>query len=278
MELKDRELKDRAENIKRVIIVSRYDMDKFEEKEMKEIRPIIRNLFDKSIKQNVMRNRSKIIRNKLKDKIIRDTWTLYETEEEKKERKDLEKKKEHNERLNKDGIIRDIMAHFEQEEDYYELKRVYNFWKNNYMGYESNSDKNRNLSLDENLNKIETYPRDIIINLQNSDKWENQLAIAINFISSKDTEEERVMHSNSDNMKFTSWDDANEVVDELPKSLRSKYQEKLETSMKGSDFIFDSIQLLYYKCHKNFFKRDGSHIDSPDWIKNKKSNKSKKRR
>ena len=278
MELKDRELKDRAENIKRVIIISRYDMDKFEEKEMKEIRPIIRNLFDKSIKQNVMRNRSKIIRNKLKDKIIRDTWTLYETEEEKKERKDLEKKKEHNERLNKDGIIRDIMAHFEQEEDYYELKRVYNFWKNNYMGYESNSDKNRNLSLDENLNKIETYPRDIIINLQNSDKWEIQLAIAINFISSKDTEEERVMHSNSDNMKFTSWDDANEVVDELPKSLRSKYQEKLETSMKGSDFIFDSIQLLYYKCHKKFFKRDGSYIDSPDWIKKKKSNKSKKRR
>ena len=278
MELKDRELKDRAENIKRVIIISRYDMDKFEEKEMKEIRPIIRNLFDKSIKQNVMRNRSKIIRNKLKDKIIRDTWTLYETEEEKKERKDLEKKKEHNERLNKDGIIRDIMAHFEQEEDYYELKRVYNFWKNNYMGYESNSDKNRNLSLDEYLNKIETYPRDIIINLQNSDKWEIQLAIAINFISSKDTEEERVMHSNSDNMKFTSWDDANEVVDELPKSLRSKYQEKLETSMKGSDFIFDSIQLLYYKCHKKFFKRDGSYIDSPDWIKKKKSNKSKKRR
>ena len=278
MELKDRELKDRAENIKRVIIISRYDMDKFEEKEMKEIRPIIRNLFDKSIKQNVMRNRSNIIRNKLKDKIIRDTWTLYETEEEKKERKDLEKKKEHNERVNKDGIIRDIMAHFEQEEDYYELKRVYNFWKNNYMGYESNSDKNRNLSLDENLNKIETYPRDIIINLQNSDKWEIQLAIAINFISSKDTEEERVMHSNSDNMKFTSWDDANEVVDELPKSLRSKYQEKLETSMKGSDFIFDSIQLLYYKCHKNFFKRDGSYIDSPDWIKIKKSNKSKKRR
>ena len=53
MELKDRELKDRAENIKRVIIISRYDMDKFEEKEMKDIRPIIRNLFEKSIKQNV---------------------------------------------------------------------------------------------------------------------------------------------------------------------------------------------------------------------------------
>ena len=225
-----------------------------------------------------MRNKSKIIRNKLKDKIIRDTWTLYETEEEKKERKELEKKKEHNERLNKDGIIRDIRIHFEQEGDYYEPKRVNNFWKNNCMGYESNGDKNRNLSLDEYLNKIETYPRNIIINLQNSDTWEIQLTIAINFISSRDTEEGRVMHSNSDNIKFTSWNDANEVVDELFKSLRSKYQEKLETSMKGSDFIFGSIQLLYYKCHKNFFKRGGSYIDSPDWIKKKKSNKSKKRR
>ena len=57
------------------------------------------------------------------------------------------------------------------------------------------------------------------------------------------------MHSNSDNIKFTHYDDANEVVNELCKSLRSKYQENLETSMKGSNFIFDSVQLLYCKCH-----------------------------
>ena len=37
--------------------------------------------------------------------------------------------------------------------------------------------------------------RDIIINLQNSDEWKIQLIISINFISSKDGEEERVMHS-----------------------------------------------------------------------------------
>ena len=41
--------------------------------------------------------------------------------------------------------------------------------------------------------------------------------------------------------------------------------------MKGSDFIFDSVQLLYYKCHKVNFKRSGSYIDSPDWIKKKKA-------
>ena len=41
--------------------------------------------------------------------------------------------------------------------------------------------------------------------------------------------------------------------------------------MKGSDFIFDSVQLIYYKCHKLSFKRGCSYIDSPDWIKNKKA-------
>ena len=34
--------------------------------------------------------------------------------------------------------------------------------------------------------------------------------------------------------------------------------------MKGSGFIFDSVQLMYYKCHNVNFKRNGSYIDSPD--------------
>ena len=102
MEMKDRELREREEKIKREIIMPKDDMDKFEEQEMKKIKPIKRNLFDKLIKQNVIRNKRKIIRDKLKDKIIKDklidkiindNWTPFETEEEKKERKELEKKR-----------------------------------------------------------------------------------------------------------------------------------------------------------------------------------------
>ena len=55
--------------------------------------------------------------------------------------------------------------------------------------------KNINLPLDEYLNKIRPYSRNIIIDLQNLDMWKIQLITAINFISSKDAEEERVMHS-----------------------------------------------------------------------------------
>ena len=41
--------------------------------------------------------------------------------------------------------------------------------------------------------------------------------------------------------------------------------------MRGSDFIFDSVQLMYYKCHKVNLKHGGSYIDFPDWIKKKKA-------
>ena len=112
--------------------------------------------------------------------------------------------------------------------------------------------------------------RDIIIDLQSSDTWKIHLIIAINFIFSKDTEEERVMHSTSVNIKFTPYNNENEVVNELFDLLRLKYQDNLNTSMRGSDFIFDSVQLMYYKCHKVNYKRVGSYIDSPNRIKNKK--------
>ena len=89
--------------------------------------------------------------------------TLFETEEEKKERKKLVRK--NNDRLIKDSIVRDIRTLFEQEDDadYFERNRVSNFLSNNYIEYESNGDRNKNLSLDRYLDKIEPYLRDVII-------------------------------------------------------------------------------------------------------------------
>ena len=41
--------------------------------------------------------------------------------------------------------------------------------------------------------------------------------------------------------------------------------------MRKSDFNFDSVQLMYCECHKINFRRSGSYIDSPYWIKKKKT-------
>ena len=152
------------------------------------------------------------------------------------------KKKKHNERIIKDRIIRDIRTLFEQE-DYYEHKSVSNFWDNNYIEYELNGDKNRNLSFDEYL-KIKHYLMNIIINLENYDAWKIQLTIAINFISSKDAGEERLMHSSSGNIKLKPYSGVNDIIDKREVDC-SRYQKKLEISMERSDFIFDLVQLMY---------------------------------
>ena len=114
--------------------------------------------------------------------------------------------------------------------------------------------------------------RDIIINLQKSDTRKIRIIIVINFISSKYVDEERVMHSKSNNIEFMLYDNANEVVNEIFQSFLSRYQIGLETSMRGGDFIFDSVQLMYYNCLKLNFRCGGSYIDSPDQIEKKKSN------
>ena len=41
--------------------------------------------------------------------------------------------------------------------------------------------------------------------------------------------------------------------------------------MEGSEFISDSLQLMYYKCHKVSFRCGASYIDSLDRIKKKKA-------
>ena len=41
--------------------------------------------------------------------------------------------------------------------------------------------------------------------------------------------------------------------------------------MKGREFVFNSVDLLYYKLHKISLNRGGSYIDSPEWLKNKRT-------
>ena len=128
------------------------------------------------------------------------------------------------------------------------------------------------MSLEEYLDKIRPSLRDIIIDLQEPDLWKIHLTMAIKFISSKDLDEERVMHTKSDNKEFMTYDNANDIVDELFEPLLSRYQDNLEMRTEGSEFVFDSVQSLYYKCHIINFRCGGSYIDSPDWIKKEKGN------
>ena len=72
-------------------------------------------------------------------------------------------------------------------------------------------------------------------------------------------------------MEIMRGTETNNIINELFKSFFKRYQEGLETKMKGSNFVFKSVDLLYYRLHKISLNRSGSYIDSPDWIKNKKA-------
>ena len=73
----------------------------------------------------------------------------------------------------------------------------------------------------------------------------NQLTISISFISSKGSDESRNMHTKSDNMEIIMGSETNNIIEEICESLLQKYKEGLEESMRGSEFIFDSADLLY---------------------------------
>ena len=93
--------------------------------------------------------------------------------------------------------------------------------------------------------------------------------MSINFISFKDSDETRNMHTKSNNIEIMVGSETDEIIEELFKSLLQRYQEGLEKSMKGSEFTFDSVNLLHYHLQKTSLKGTGSsYIDSPEWLKN----------
>ena len=65
--------------------------------------------------------------------------------------------------------------------------------------------------------------------------------------------------------------ETDEVIEKLFESLLQNYQKDLEESMRGSEFNFGSVDLLYYHLQKIILKRGESYIDSPEWLNNKKS-------
>ena len=108
-----------------------------------------------------------------------------------------------------------------EDEDYDKQVRVDNLWSINYTEYESNSNRNKTLTVEEYLNKIRQYLKDIINDIEKSDAWKIQLTIATNFISSKDNDEEHVMHSKSDNVEIMINDQAGEVFENFFESITS---------------------------------------------------------
>ena len=108
----------------------------------------------------------------------------------------------------------------------------------------------------------------MIIKLKENRKF--KLTMIINFISSKDSDESRTMHTKSKSTEIMMGNETDEVIEELIESLLQKYQEVLEEQMRGSEFNFDIIGFLHCNLNKISLNRGGSYIDSLKQLKNKK--------
>ena len=150
------------------------------------------------------------------------------------------------------------------DEDYYKPTLVKSSYNNICIQYESKGDNI--LTVKEYLNLIEPYLADMINDYKNKDEWKIQLPAEINFTSLKpDSNEKRTMYVKSDNVETRIGDDTNDVIKELFKSFLQRYQESLPEKMRGSDFEFDAVNLLYYDFNKISLDRSESRLEPANW-------------
>ena len=77
------------------------------------------------------------------------------------------------------------------------------------------------------------------------------------------------MYTKSINVEFVSGTETSDAINEIFKSSLKRYQEWLETKMRGSRFTFERVDLLEYHLHKTSLNSGSSYIKSPDWLRNK---------
>ena len=156
------------------------------------------------------------------------------------------------------------------DKDYYKPVLVKSGYNNNFVQYESKGDKI--LSIQEYLALIEKYLKKLINQYKKEGEWKIQLIAEINFISLKPgSDETRVMYTRSDNEEFMNGDNTNEIIKSLFESFLQRFEENLQEKMRGSDFEFDGINFFNYNFNKTSIDRGGSYLDSPKWLKDKKS-------
>ena len=157
----------------------------------------------------------------------------------------------------------------------YEPVLIKSGFDNNYLEYMSNG--NNPLSFNEYLELIKPYLYDLINVYKAKGEWKLQLSVEISFVLQKPgSDENRVMYTRSTPEEFMIDSETEEVAEKLIMSILQKYHDNLQNKMKGSDFIFNGINYLYYDLNRIIISKGGSYIESPKWPKDKKCIANKK--
>ena len=80
------------------------------------------------------------------------------------------------------------------------------------------------------------------------------------------------IYTKSEPVKIFMGSNTKDVIDKLFSTLLQRFQNAQKTSNeRGSEFIPDSVELLFYHFQRIDIRRAESYIMSPDWIASKKA-------
>ena len=105
----------------------------------------------------------------------------------------------------------------------------------------------------------------------NSNEWKIQINMHVNFVSSNDTGEIRTIFVWSDNEEIRLGNETDDIIKGLLNSFLNNYQKEEIVLRNGSNFVFESVDLLSYHIHKIGLRRGRSYIKSTEWILNKRA-------
>ena len=161
------------------------------------------------------------------------------------------------------------------DDDYYKPILVKSSFKENYKYYESRGDKDKKLSVKQYLYKIMPYLSDLINENKaienNSNEWKIQINMHVNFVSSNDTGEIRTIFVWSDNEEIRLGNETDDIIKRLINSFLTNYQKEEIILRNGSNFVFESVDLLSYHIHRTSLRRGKSYVKSSEWLINKRA-------
>ena len=111
--------------------------------------------------------------------------------------------------------------------------------------------KTKKLSIEQYLKMIKLYLIDLINENKaietSSNEWKIQINMHINFVSSNETGEVRTVFVWSDNEEIRLGNETDDIIKRLLNSFMNKYQKEELILKNGSNFVFESVGLLFIK-------------------------------
>ena len=130
---------------------------------------------------------------------------------------------------------------------------------------------NEHKPIDEPNDELNDEPNDENDDTDRAEK-NIQLTMQNSCISTKGFEETRTIYKKGEPVEILMGSNTEDVISKLFNTLLQRLQQAQETSDdNGSEFIPDSVDLLYYHFQRIDIRRAESHIMSPDWKASKKA-------